>query len=57
MYASCILLIPSIPDMITVKFALKKHLSKDKGGHTGYREELKSDRFASTAENQSVHHA
>lgn len=35
MYSSCIFLIPSIPDMITVEFALKKHLSKDKGMQQG----------------------
>lgn len=40
MYASCIVIIPSIPDVITVEFALKKHFLEDKGGHAGCREEL-----------------
>lgn len=57
MYASCFLLIPSILDMITVEVALKKYLSKDKVGHSGCREELESDRFASRAGIRSVHHA
>lgn len=51
MDASCFFLIPSILDMITVEFALKKYLSKDKVGHSWCREELESDRFASRAEN------
>ncbi|KAK2532250.1 hypothetical protein Q9233_005266 [Columba guinea] len=44
-------------DTVTVEFALKKHLSKDKSGHAGYRQDLESDRFASRDESQSVHHA
>lgn len=40
MYVWCIVVIPSIPDVITVEFPLKKHFLKDKGGHAGCREEL-----------------
>lgn len=57
MYASCIVVIPSIPDVITVEFALKKHFLEDKGGHAGCREELKIPQVLSRAENQSIHDA
>lgn len=57
MYILRIVVIPSIPDVITVEFPLKKHFLKDKGGHAGCREELEIHRFVSRAENQSIHNA